>query len=348
MTAPSDQDNAQLTPVAYGGTSDVRKMYEVYPFPSPVYLAPFSLLIDWLIRELIFEGSSLAGKKILDAGCGTGDKLFALCKNAPDTTFRAVDMTQAALDVAAKVAKTHNINNVTFGTADLMNFTSDEKYDVVMSGGVVHHLESPQRGIENLRKALKPDGVLVLRVYHALGEFDRMRDRELALTLWGKDRSNIDEGLSIVNDLGLRLDFYRYGVPIQNADPKTLNADQATINADAYLHPIVNTYRIMDVFRLLKRAGLEWAAIESLHMPGYRKAMDLEQVSTRTDALKHADVFKTPALLERFNALSKLDKLRTIELALSPTNQQLCAGMGKSYEALSKRTRGNVVMLSEV
>ena len=61
---------------------DVRAMYDAYPYPSPV--AGDGLINDVAnMAAFLFPSSSFSGKRILDAGCGTGHRLLGFAKKFP-------------------------------------------------------------------------------------------------------------------------------------------------------------------------------------------------------------------------------------------------------------------------
>jgi 2-polyprenyl-3-methyl-5-hydroxy-6-metoxy-1,4-benzoquinol methylase len=126
------------------GTRTVKAMYEEYAYPSPV--VGDSLIYDSAnVLRFFFPGGNLANKRILDAGCGTGHRLIASAKTFPNASFLGVDMTRASLDTAQALARRHGISNVMFKEADLLDLELKEKYDIVFSGGVIHHLKDPQK-----------------------------------------------------------------------------------------------------------------------------------------------------------------------------------------------------------
>src|SRR5688572_11564042 len=93
-----------------GSTEDVRTMYDAYPYPSPI--AGLTLIEDIANSFYsLFGNSSLRGKQILDAGCGTGHRLLATARRYPEAHFVGIDMTAASIDVAKALAERHHLKN---------------------------------------------------------------------------------------------------------------------------------------------------------------------------------------------------------------------------------------------
>jgi trans-aconitate methyltransferase len=329
------------TRVAYGGTEDVRAMYETFQFPSP-NVTKFRPTFSKSVCDGFFRGKSLEGMEFLDGGCGTGSTIIALAQRAPEARFTAVDMTGASLETARRTAEENGIENITFKQANIMELDLGKKFDVVSASGVVHHLEDSVRGLARLVDHLKDTGVLAITLYHSYGEAVRMLDRELLHLLLGSDRNDLATGMRVLNDLGLFLDLARYGVPI---DQTAYNKDSA--NADGYLHPIVRTYKFEEALQLLKGAGLEWGAVETSMLYGEARTADLDDVGGEAGwplASSHS-LFKTPELAERFRKLSRIDRLRAMELVLKPNLFLIIGGKGRSHQSLVKRSQGNVIEL---
>jgi SAM-dependent methyltransferase len=335
-----------------GTTDDVRALYEKYPYPSPVVgeslARDVAVMFRWLLRD-----DDLSGREILDAGCGTGQRLLGVASEYPDARFTGVDMTEASLAVARRLAEKHAIGNVSFERADLLNLDLGRKFDLILSMGGVHVLEEPERGLANLCRHLTDDGAIVLWLYHSLGEAERLLERELLLTLLDDDRSDLEEGRRLLDALGFRLDPRRYG----DSNPKAEDASQASIDVDAYLHPIVNAYRFDDALALFERCGLDWAAVNGINLAVSRpgpdgaaqvrytsKLIDLEGVEAKSlFCLQEAELFDSELLLARYRALDAREKLRILELRTRPTGFTIMAGRGGSHAIFGDRVRGNVV-----
>jgi len=116
---------------------------------------PFSALIPF---------AELAGKDVLEIGCGTGvhAKLLAAAGarvTAVDLTPTAVELTRRRLELAGLDA------DVREADAESLPFP-DGSFDFVWSWGVIHHSESTERVAAEIARVLRPGGTLALMVYH--------------------------------------------------------------------------------------------------------------------------------------------------------------------------------------
>jgi SAM-dependent methyltransferase len=326
-------------------TRDVRLMYEAFPYPSPV-------VGDHLIRDVanmiafLFPPNFFAGKRILDAGCGTGQRLVALAKAMPHTAFVGIDLTAASSHAVGELAKKHLVKNVAFEQANLLDLRLSGKFDLIISTGVIHHLEDPRKGVMNLASHLTACGIIILWLYHRYGEADRLLERDLLLTLWDKSKMSLQDGIDMLRDLGIAVTPDRYAGAFAKQDNDAL--DDTSINVDAYLHPIVNAYRFGDTFDMLASSGLSWAAVHSIDLGNSRKMLDLAQVSPaslRMFCLQDQDLFASKAIQARYRQLENREKLKAIELRLKPNGFSLACGNIDTYTALDRRCQGNLVHL---
>ena len=83
-----------------------------------------------LVRLILKE--DLDGKEILDIGTGSGCIAISLAKNLPNAKVTALDISTDALEVARKNAELNNVN-IEFIHADILEYQSDKKYDVIVS-----------------------------------------------------------------------------------------------------------------------------------------------------------------------------------------------------------------------
>jgi SAM-dependent methyltransferase/uncharacterized protein YbaR (Trm112 family) len=101
-----------------------------------------------------------AGKKILDAGCGSGRFAYYAAKYGGEVW--AIDL-GPAVEVARRNTESHNVHVV---QADLHNPPfALESFDFIYSIGVLHHLPNPEAAFQNLLRFLKPGGVVQIYLY---------------------------------------------------------------------------------------------------------------------------------------------------------------------------------------
>ena len=323
------------------GTEDVVAMYSKYPYPSPTVGGTLAYDIASLF-DLLVDRDDFNGRKILDAGCGTGQRVLGFAQRFPKANFQGIDMTPASLDVAKQLAQKHNLQNIKFKKADILNLYLGEKFDFIVSTGVVHHLSDPQRGLKNLCQHLASDGVICLWYYHPFGEAERLMGRELLLTLWGDQRSDLAKGQWIMEQLGLNLIPEQYGTTATQIEH---DRSQLSINADAYMHPIVNAYRFDEAMAMFKTCNVDWVAINGINTAHTMKLIDLKQVEEkgRELCLLDSELFRTEDLISLYKSIPEVEQLKVIELLVKPTGFTIMAGRKNSFERLGNRIAGNLI-----
>ena len=83
-------------------------------------------LVSLMLKE------DLDGKEILDIGTGSGCIAISLAKNLRNAKVSALDISNDALEVARENAKLNNVN-IEFINADIFEYQSDKKYDIIVS-----------------------------------------------------------------------------------------------------------------------------------------------------------------------------------------------------------------------
>lgn len=106
-----------------------------------------------------------AGKDVLDAGCGIGTMALEFARAG--AYVDAIDLSGYSLVIGAQRASAEGLTRVDFRLHNLEIPVSKRfRYDLIWSFGVIHHTPNPDIALANLRKAVKPDGVLRLMVYN--------------------------------------------------------------------------------------------------------------------------------------------------------------------------------------
>ncbi len=101
-------------------------------------------------------------KKVLDAGCGMGRNSYWVVK------WGAAEVVAFDYDERSVKAAQHNLkefNNARVEFKNIYEIDWQNEFDIAFSIGVIHHLENPRKAIENLIRALKSGGKILIHVY---------------------------------------------------------------------------------------------------------------------------------------------------------------------------------------
>ena len=114
----------------------------------------YHLLRDEVSKVVKFTGRSSG--RVLDVGCGTGDRLDVFRSNGFET--HGVETSDSA-----DYAKEHLNLNVSKGTLFSVRFP-DRFFDIVTLYNVLEHLHDPAGACGEIKRILKDDGFLVIQV----------------------------------------------------------------------------------------------------------------------------------------------------------------------------------------
>jgi SAM-dependent methyltransferase len=103
----------------------------------------------------------LAGKTVLDGGCGLG-RFTLLSAEFGARVVVGVDLSRA---VEAAFANTRHMPNVVIAQADLFELPFEDDFEYIFSVGVLHHTSNPRAAFQELATKLRPGGGLSAWVY---------------------------------------------------------------------------------------------------------------------------------------------------------------------------------------
>jgi len=123
---------------------------------------------------------------LLDVGCGPGTITLDLAARLAPGRVTAIDITEAAIDVARTEARGTNLDNVEFAVGDVhaLDFPSGT-FDIVHAHQVLQHVGDPVRALSEMRRVCKPGGIVAAR------------DSDYAAFTWYPHNRELDEWLRL-------------------------------------------------------------------------------------------------------------------------------------------------------
>jgi SAM-dependent methyltransferase len=239
-----------------------------------------------------------ASPRVWVAGCGTNQAAITALR-LPLASVVGSDLSEVALELEREQAAALALENVELEHESLTGVSYDEEFDYVVCTGVVHHNSDPALVLENLRRSLKPRGILELMVYN---RFHRIATSSFqkVVRLLADDASSPDwrsaaalarrlvESLPIDNFLSEALRPYR--------------SDPEGELVDAIANPVEHSFTVASLTALAEAAGLQPAAPcpTRFDLAEERYLWDLE--------LEDRD------LQERFDRLADVDRWQVVNL----------------------------------
>jgi SAM-dependent methyltransferase len=126
-----------------------------------------------------------AGADVLDLGCGSGHVVNLLARAFPRSTFTGYDLAEDALAQAREEAQAWGLTNARFVRQDVAALTAEGCADVVLAVDAVHDQARPLDVLVAARRALRPDGVLVVIDVAMSSHLDQDAGRPLAAFVYG-------------------------------------------------------------------------------------------------------------------------------------------------------------------
>ncbi|GAB1421229.1 hypothetical protein MASR2M15_13800 [Anaerolineales bacterium] len=140
----SDQERASQH---FSSDENLKKRQEIhskYSFPSFDFT-------HWVVDQIHLSGTEL----VLDIGCGRGTYHDILRNIFPHIRY-------VGLDYSLGMLKSHQYNNGRLVQSDAPKLPfADHSFDVVMANHMIYHLNDIESALEEFKRVLKPDGILV-------------------------------------------------------------------------------------------------------------------------------------------------------------------------------------------
>ena len=150
------------------------------------------------------------GKTVVDVGCGNGriGRLIApMCKE-----YIGCDLSESVYAFPSYL----NTNNITLVRASGTNLPlEDESIDVSICWGVLHHMDEPFKGLDELMRVTKPGGEILIFIY-SKGYDARKNLNEFSKNIEEQEKFNIIEATSDMLDGWREVDRFYADMLSQN------------------------------------------------------------------------------------------------------------------------------------
>jgi len=103
------------------------------------------------------------GIRVLDVGCGSGRAINLMAKNFPNSQFTGYDFSKETIQNATKESEKLGNKNTSFEIQDVEHFSKTERFDLVTAFDAIHDQAAPAKVLENIRGAVKDDGVFLMQ-----------------------------------------------------------------------------------------------------------------------------------------------------------------------------------------
>jgi len=124
-----------------------------------------------LLQEYLNPERDLAGRRVLEIGCGRGGFACWLAQQPQrPAEVVAADFSPAAVTKAREFAAARGIAGVRWVVGDIQNLDGfGTEFDTVISCETIEHVPDPPRAVRELARVLKPGGRLFLTTPNYLG-----------------------------------------------------------------------------------------------------------------------------------------------------------------------------------
>jgi SAM-dependent methyltransferase len=238
----------------------VGEFYTNHPYPPPlenldrardmwqdenVHRAEYHLL--WPHREY------RADFDVLIAGCGTWQAAkFAICH--PAARVVAIDISPTSLNHTEALKQKYDLANLEMRQLPIESVSDlDQRFDLVISTGVLHHLADPDAGLRALRSVLADEGVMYLMLYAPYGRTGVYMLQDYCRRL------GVGTSPEEIDDLTRVLKMLPQHHPLLLMMRGSREGLDANALIDAVLNPRDRTYSVPQLFEFVERNDLSFA-----------------------------------------------------------------------------------------
>lgn len=157
---------------------------------GPVYNRLIHKAVSQLYRYFVKEIRPLKRAKILDVGSGPGILTLQLAKENPTASVVGIDYSPTQVRAANRLKNRQHIKNCIFRRGDAISQPfEDANFDIVMSMGSIKHWPDAKKGLQEIRRVLKPEGLAFIAESDrdaSEEDFSRLAQKFTAWYVWDR------------------------------------------------------------------------------------------------------------------------------------------------------------------
>ena len=196
------------------------------------YVGRWSRLVA---REFVAWLQVPPGSRWLDVGCGSGALTETVLAQAEPESIEGVDTSEAFVAYAASRVTDPRAS---FAVADAQALDRpDAAYDAVASSLVLNFLPDPARGAAEMRRVVRPGGVVAGYVWDYAGEMQLMRRFWDAAAELDPAAADLDEGRRMAGCNPADLEALFSGAGLEEVETRVIDVPTVFADFDDYWSP---------------------------------------------------------------------------------------------------------------
>ncbi|MCY7394254.1 MAG: methyltransferase domain-containing protein [Leptolyngbyaceae cyanobacterium CAN_BIN12] len=249
----------------------IRQQFDSAPYPStPLEQNPkeshdllyaHNLVTSHYLRNQ--EILSTDGKVILDAGCGTGFKSLVLAEANPGAKIVGIDLSKEAVDLAKQRLQFYGFENAEFIVASIEALPAlGMEFDYINCDEVLYLLPDIASGLQAMKAALKPDGIIRANLHSATQRVDYFRAQQVFKIMGLMDSNPEEMEIEIAREtFGALEDWVNLKVKVWQDPAHRKSVESKEWVLMNYLFQGDKGYTIADIFAALRSANLEFISM---------------------------------------------------------------------------------------